>query len=129
MAACLFFALMLAIGAIPGEAAMLSAKIDDKLLHFCAYGLLSALVFNGLTVSAPARALRTLLLIAALGALDEIIQSFIPYRRAGILDWLVDILAACCSVAFLLAVRALHDRRKAARTANSPASAQVEGNG
>jgi VanZ family protein len=129
MAAALFFSLMIAIGAIPGEARTLSALIDDKLLHFAAYGFQSGLVFQSLTGSVPGRALRTLLLIAVLGALDEILQSFMPYRNADILDWLFDVLAALWTIALLLVLRAAHVRRHAARTVNSPASEQVEGNG
>jgi VanZ family protein len=128
MAAALFFMLMIAIGAIPGEARTLSALIDDKLLHFAAYGLQSALVFKSLSGGLRGRALRTLLLIAALGALDEILQSLMPYRNADLADWLFDLLAALWAIALLLVLRTAQIRRHAARTVNSRASEQVEGN-
>jgi VanZ family protein len=128
MAAALFFTLMIAIGAIPGEARTLSAMIDDKLLHFAAYGFQSALVFKSLGGGLRGRAFRTLLLIAALGALDEFLQGFMPYRNADIADWLFDVLAASWAIALLLVLRAARVRRHAARAVNSRASEQVEGN-
>lgn len=105
IAACAFFALMVAMGAIPGEATALSAKVPDKLLHFTAYAGLSGLIYDGLAGGKTSRALRTLLLIALLGGLDEAIQSFMPYRSADLADWAFDMLAALSSV---LLLRLLH---------------------
>lgn len=101
MTACAFFALMVAIGAIPGEATALSAMVPDKLLHFTAYACLSGLIYGGLAGGMASRALRALLLIALLGGLDEAIQSFMPYRSADLADWAFDMLAALSGVLLL----------------------------
>jgi len=94
IAALIFFTLMVAIGAIPGEAKILSDAAGDKLLHFSAYAFLSCLVYSGLTGSPVSRALRTQLAIVLLGGLDEAIQTFMPYRNANVTDWAFDIAAA-----------------------------------
>ena len=47
------------------------------------------------------RALLSVLMVAAMGALDEFIQSFLPYRRGAVSDWLVDITAATLVAAAL----------------------------
>lgn len=100
--AVLFFVVMVLVGTIPGYAKALSDATDDKLLHFCAYGVMSWLIFNGVRGVMLSRALRTLLLLAALGALDETIQSFIPYRTASVLDWYADMLAGLICVTVLV---------------------------
>jgi VanZ family protein len=102
----LFFALMVAVGSIPGEANALSAAFGDKLLHFCAYSFLSVLIFTGSPGRPWSRAGRTLLLIALLGTADEAIQGMMPYRTADFADWAWDMLAATWSIASLLALDA-----------------------
>lgn len=98
-----FFALMVAIGAIPGNAKAASATIDDKVLHFVAYACLSGLIYGGLAGRLVSRAVRTLLAIALLGGLDETIQIFMPYRSADLADWEFDMLASLsCVVALTL---------------------------
>ena len=101
LAAFAFFALMVAIGAIPGEAKALSAMVDDKLLHFAAYSCLAGMIYFSLAGGPANRALRTLLAIALLGGLDETIQSFMPYRSADLADWAFDMLAALFVVLLL----------------------------
>lgn len=106
----LLFALMLAFGAIPGKAQALTAAMHDKLLHFLVYGLLSALVYRGLTMHLAMRCAGTLLVIAALGALDEAVQALLPYRQASWLDWTVDMMAALTCVVLLSLHSALAQR-------------------
>jgi VanZ family protein len=96
--AALLFLLMVLVGAIPGKAEALSAVVYDKLLHFVAYSLLSALICASLPGNRTGRSWRTLLAIAALGALDEGVQGLLPYREASLLDWQVDVLAALFTV-------------------------------
>lgn len=96
-----FFALMVAIGAIPGYAKAASAMVDDKVLHFIAYACLSGLIYGGLAGRLVSRAVRTLLTIALLGGLDETIQIFMPYRSADLTDWKFDMLAALSCVVVL----------------------------
>lgn len=101
IAAALFFVLMIAIGSIPNEANKLSAVVPDKLLHMTAYGFLSALLYIGQRPGKRGRGLIVILAIGVLGALDETIQSFFPYRTAGLPDWLFDMLSACIVVTAL----------------------------
>lgn len=99
-----FFLLMLAIGAIPGEAQALSDAFGDKLLHLCAYSFLTCLLFGGLSGSIADRAWRTIMTIGLLGGLDEAIQSFMPYRNASTVDLALDMLAASLTVMALILV-------------------------
>jgi VanZ family protein len=101
VAAALFFLLMIGIGSIPNEANKLSAVVPDKLLHMTAYGFLSALLYIGQRPDKRWRGLTVILAIGILGALDETIQSFFPYRTAGLPDWLFDMLSACIVVTAL----------------------------
>jgi VanZ family protein len=112
----LFFVLMVAIGSIPGEANALSATFGDKLLHFCAYAFLSALIFTGSSGNAWSRAARAFLAIACLGATDEMIQGLMPYRTADFADWAWDMLAATWTIALLAALDAAGVRTGRRRT-------------
>jgi hypothetical protein len=107
--ACIFFALMLLLGAIPGEAKALSDAFGDKLLHLCAYSFLTCLLFAGVNGTIAGRAWQTIMLIGLLGGIDEAIQSFMPYRNANLSDWIVDMLAAGLALTVLIA---LNNRRR-----------------
>ena len=48
VAAISLFVLMLALGSYPGNAQALTEKINDKILHFLAYSLLTALIYLSL---------------------------------------------------------------------------------
>ncbi len=87
----LFFALMVGIGALPGEAESLSARFGDKLLHVLAYGLMAVICFHVPRAGPWPRAAFTLGMIALLGLADEAIQSLLPYRNASLSDWWFDI--------------------------------------
>ena len=87
----LFFALMVALGALPGEAESLSARFGDKLLHALAYGMMATICFYVPRTSAAIRVVFTLGVIALLGLADEAIQSLLPYRNASLSDWWFDI--------------------------------------
>ncbi|WMD23874.1 VanZ family protein [Achromobacter seleniivolatilans] len=94
-AAGLFFLVLVTVGNLPGLAADMSDAFGDKRLHLAAYAFLTALIY----VSVNRRpALVAMLAVTALGALDESIQSFFPYRQAELLDLLADILAAGATV-------------------------------
>ena len=71
---------------------------------------LAALVVVGLLASRAGKGWYLLpsLWIAAMGAGDEYVQSFFPYRGASVRDWAVDVSAAivASSVMALLAARA-----------------------
>lgn len=111
-----FFVLMLAIGAVPGNAKAASAVINDKILHFVAYASLSGLIYGGLTGRPLSRALRTLLVIGLLGGLDETIQSFMPYRSADWADWEFDTLAALSCVVVLALLHTLSTAKASEKT-------------
>lgn len=75
----------------------------DKVAHFTAYAVLSALVLRATrTPFAWSTALRVIVAISVLGALDEWHQAFIPRRSTSLLDWVADTLGAIVGV---LAVR------------------------
>jgi VanZ family protein len=109
--ALVFFMLLLVIGAIPGKAEALSAVVYDKLLHLIAYAVLTALVYGALPGGTAARAVRTLLIIAILGGIDEGIQSLFSYRNASWIDWSIDMLAGFVAVGLLVGLD-LRRRRK-----------------
>ena len=108
IAAFLFFLLMVGVGAIPGKAMAASAVVSDKLLHFTAYSILSTLLYCGMSGSRLTRGLRTFLLIALLGGLDELLQSFMPYRSFSRIDWEVDMLAAAICIGFLMLIHPIY---------------------
>lgn len=90
-----FFAVLITVGNLPGLAADMSDAFGDKRLHLLAYAFLTGLIY--LSVNRRP-ALVAMLAVTALGALDESIQSFFPYRQAELLDLLADILAAGATV-------------------------------
>lgn len=96
------FALMMLLGAIPGEAQALSDAVGDKLLHLSAYSLLTFLLFGGMRGSITNRAMRTVMMIGLLGGIDEAIQSFMPYRNANLTDWAFDMLAGGLTLTILI---------------------------
>jgi VanZ family protein len=96
-----FFILLVALGSIPGAANALSQQYGDKLLHTLAYGFMAALYFQGYRGKRMARSIATVMTIALLGAVDESIQSFLPYRNASMADWCFDIGSALLVVSLL----------------------------
>ncbi len=102
-AAFLAYAAIVAMGAVPGARAEIGHYASGIVLHSLAYGAITLLLFTGSAGSAPARALRSVLTVAAMGAVDELLQSFLPYRRGALSDWLVDCNAAVLVSALLWA--------------------------
>jgi VanZ family protein len=102
---CAFFcyAAILVMGSIPGARAEIGQYASGLVLHSLAYAILTALVYTGSVGSARARAIKAVLAIALMGAGDELVQSFFPYRGAAVADWLVDCNAAIISAALLWA--------------------------
>ncbi|MES2299598.1 MAG: VanZ family protein [Pseudomonadota bacterium] len=93
-AAFLLYGAILVLGSLPGARAALDDVASGLILHSLAYGGLSALVFTGRSGSALGRALGALASVMLMGAIDETLQSFFPYRHATLGDWLVDCGAA-----------------------------------
>lgn len=123
--ACVFFALMMLIGAIPGEAQVLSDAVGDKLLHLTAYSFLTCMIFGGLRGTIVSRALRTILMIGLLGGIDEAIQSFMLYRNANLNDLAFDMLAGCLTLTFLILLSI--NRHRLNQSANYPTPRSAEG--
>ncbi|MCC6752309.1 MAG: VanZ family protein [Deltaproteobacteria bacterium] len=92
---------------------------QDKLAHFLAYGLLAFLTARAFRRSRGWRALTCAAVASALmlayGVLDEIHQSFVPYRNPDVLDVTADLAGAltACGLWIVLAGR----ERRLARSA------------
>ncbi len=87
----LFFIAMVAGGALPGQADLLSARYGDKLLHVLAYAGMTLLAHAAVAAPPLHRAAVTVGAIALLGLADESIQSLLPYRNASAADWCFDV--------------------------------------
>jgi VanZ family protein len=110
-AAVVMYLTIITTGNIPGARADIGAYAPGAVLHSIAYAVLASLWFVGTRGSAFARACKAVLAVAVMGAGDEFVQSFFPYRGASIRDWAVDVSAAIVvsSVLALLASRATVD--------------------
>jgi hypothetical protein len=95
---------ILVLGSIPGARADIGHVASGPVLHSVAYAGLTLLIFCGAGGSALQRALVSTLSIAAMGAFDEFVQSFFPYRGAAVGDWLVDCAAAIVTATLLYMV-------------------------
>jgi VanZ family protein len=106
-AAVLIYLTIITAGNVPGARADIGAYAPGAVLHSIAYAVLAALWFSGSRGTPLARACKAVLAIATMGAGDEYVQSFFPYRGASVHDWAVDVSAAivASSVMALLAAR------------------------
>lgn len=96
--ALILYALVILIGDIPGARADIAQYASGVVLHSIGYGVLAMILFSGTPGSMLRRALHAMLMVSAMGALDEFIQSFLPYRHGAVSDWLVDMTAAAIVV-------------------------------
>lgn len=99
--AVVMYLLIVTTGNIPGARADIGHLAPGPVLHSTAYAVLAALWFCGSSGSASARACKAVCAVAVMGAADEYIQSFFPYRGADVRDWAVDIGAAIVASALL----------------------------
>ena len=99
--AIVFYALILVGGSLPGAREDIGQLASGLVLHALAYATLTFLLFSGMRGDETARAIRSILVIAAMGAFDEFVQSFFPYRTASVTDWLVDVGAGTLAAAAL----------------------------
>ena len=88
--AALIYLAIIITGNIPGARADIGQYAPGVVLHSTAYAVLSFLCFLGSTGSPAARAVKAVLAVALMGAGDEFVQSFFPYRGADVRDWAVD---------------------------------------
>jgi VanZ family protein len=112
--AIVMYLLIITTGNIPGARADIGAYAPGPVLHSIAYAVLATLWFIGSRGSAPARACKAVLAVAVMGACDEFVQSFFPYRGASVLDWAVDVCAAIVASTLL------------ARLGSRPAAVDIE---
>jgi len=105
-AALLIFAGIVIAGSVPGARADVGEYASGIVLHSLAYATLATLWFLGSTGSALQRALKAVLAIALMGAFDESVQHFLPYRSGTVHDWLVDVSAATVAATALGALLA-----------------------
>lgn len=103
----LFLAIVIA-GSIPGARADIGHYASGLVLHSAAYATLALLWFTASSGSGAARSAAAVGAVAVMGAIDEAVQSFFPYRGADVHDWLVDCCAAIltCAILWLLLPKA-----------------------
>ncbi|MFA9216251.1 MAG: VanZ family protein [Sphingomonadaceae bacterium] len=111
--AIVLYLMILVIGSIPGARKDIGDVASGMVLHSCAYAGLTFLLFTGSRGGVAARAIKAVLSIALMGALDELIQSFFPYRHGTVTDWLVDCSAALVMAAMLALLWSRHPARPA----------------
>lgn len=126
LAASTLYALMFVLGSIRALERSLIWTFNDKLLHFGAYFVLTALIYLGLRLRPVGefflpRALTCLATVFCLGALDEIAQYFVG-RDPSFDDWLAD---AAAAVILLLIVGVGHAIARAWSQYNNPAQDEV----
>ena len=102
--AALMYLMIVVAGNVPGARADIGQYASGIVLHGGAYAVLACLCFLGSSGSMAARAVKAVLAVAVMGAGDEFIQSFFPYRGADVHDWAVDCIAAVLAVLVLCAV-------------------------
>lgn len=96
------YLLALIIGSIPGARADMGKYASGLVLHSSGYAILTFLLFSGRPGTPLARAVGAVLSVMLMGAIDEKIQTFFPYRHGSLLDWLVDCAAAILTALLLL---------------------------
>ena len=102
--ALVLYAGVLVAGSIPGARAEVGEFAPGVVLHGLTYAFLSLLWFLGSTGSGPVRAAKAVLAIALMGAGDELVQSFLPYRSGDVRDWMVDVGAALLTSSLLAVI-------------------------
>lgn len=85
---------VIALGSIPGARDEIGEVASGLVLHFATYSCIALLLACGAAGSATVKAVKAFCIVAAMGALDECIQSFLPYRDGALSDWMIDISAA-----------------------------------
>ena len=100
-AAVLMYLTIITTGNLPGARADIGQYAPGAVLHSIAYAVLAGLWFIGNRGTAFARAAKAVLAVALMGALDEYIQSWFPWRGPDVHDWMVDCAAAIAASALL----------------------------
>ena len=99
--AIVLYLMILVLGSIPGARQEIGNVASGLILHSLAYAGLTFLIFTGGQGNPTQRAMKAVLSIALMGALDEVVQSLFPYRHGAVADWLVDCNAAVLASGFM----------------------------
>jgi VanZ family protein len=102
--ALLLYLAVLVLGSIPGARAEVGELASGLVLHAGTYCVITFLLFSGTDGSTRSKAFKSFAIVVLMGALDEFVQSFFPYRSASVTDWMVDVIAgftASCMLALL----------------------------
>lgn len=92
--AILAYLLVLILGSIPGAREQVAVLSSGLVLHAVTYSVITFFLFSGSTGNTWHKALQALLIVVVMGAIDEGIQTFLPYRTGSVIDWSVDVGAA-----------------------------------
>ena len=103
-AAFIIYLLILLVGSIPGARQEIGEYAPGGVLHALAYAGLTVLLFIGRGKTPGERALGAVLIVTAMGAGDEIVQSFLPYRGAALFDWGIDVAASLAAASMMLVI-------------------------
>lgn len=95
------YLLVVIVGSIPGARMKVGELASGGVLHSLTYGVITLLLFTGFSHARWRNAGTAVLTVVYMGALDEYVQSFFPYRSATVHDWLVDIAASAVTAAAL----------------------------
>lgn len=88
-------------------------RSSDKVLHFLSYGLLSGCLYLALWLSGMSikrAGLLVLFCTASFGVFDEILQAPVG-REPDLMDWVVNVAAACVAVTCFSIVRLVLKKR------------------
>ena len=103
-AALILFALIIMIGSVPGARAEIALVASGIVLHTLAYSCVTFLMYTGSRGSRTQRAAKAVLTVLVMGAIDETVQSFLPYRHGAVSDWMVDGASALLTAGLLWAL-------------------------
>lgn len=95
------YLMILILGSIPGARADVGQVASGLVLHGGSYAFLTFLLYTGGSGNAGQRAGKAVLTVMLMGALDELVQSFLPYRHGALGDWLVDTGAALATASVM----------------------------
>ncbi|HEY8609610.1 MAG TPA: VanZ family protein [Noviherbaspirillum sp.] len=105
-AALVLYGAVLTLGAIPGARHEVGHFLPGLVLHAVTYAAIAFLLFTGFRASAWTRGIRTVSCVAVMGAIDELMQSFLPYRTGAIGDWAIDVASGMVMSAVLVSLYA-----------------------
>ncbi|MFZ2322961.1 MAG: VanZ family protein [Ignavibacteriaceae bacterium] len=99
----IYWLILFVLTSLPSSSAI-TIGISDKIEHFGAYGLLSAVLYMNLFFQKKFELLKkypatfSVLIASIYGMLDEVHQLFIPGRSAEFLDWSADFLGSLLAI-------------------------------